>query len=159
MFPIERRYLLHLAATTTTGDHYTVPWTCEEAVQNLAVWIYSLDQTSSLGAGSAVITRAGVSSSSVSFAGSCIIIPADVVVVGGASDFEILHPQTSNSDGTLGRLQGIFSPGVAMDNSSSTFQSQKSTVKPVSTSVLVTNTDASAKDVVVHWIGLAWRNT
>jgi hypothetical protein len=177
MFIVERRYLLQMTATTDGGDVILVPWTSEEPVQNLSCWIYSPDQGSecpqqgglatgttptNLGGGNAQIFRGGVGLGTATTFPSApsLCLPADIITVGSDTTFETLEPQTSESGGTLGRLQGIYSYNgtkLVYDNSSQAFKTTR--IAPFSTYVKVVNLDSTPKSVIVHWIGLAWRNT
>jgi hypothetical protein len=176
MFIVERRYLLKMAATGSPGAIVQVPWNSEEPVQNLACWIYTPDQgvnllqpnggiapghtPTTLGGGSAQIFRGGVAiGSATAFpSASLLILPGDIVTVGTDATFETIHPQTTNPQGTLGRLQGVYVAGV-FDNSSPAFKALQYQEPSLKTYVTITNTDAAAKDIIVHWMGLAWRNT
>lgn len=168
MFTVERRYLLKMTATGGALATYNVPWSSEEPVQALKCWIYSPDQNVtvsggtpvSLGGGSAQAFVAGQAvGSATAFAGNLIVLP--VTYTSGTP--EDLHPQTTNQQNNSGKLQAVIYDdpvnGVEVDKSGSTFRSTVIAIPPVSTFVQVINTDSNPKNLIVHFIGLAWRNT
>lgn len=176
MYVPSRRYLLHMAATGNPGAIVQVPWNNQDPIQNLACWIYSADQGlplqlpnggiptaevgTNLGGGSAQVFVAGVALGSPTAFPSApsMILPANIITVGSDAQFEIIHPQTTNPGGTLGRLQGIYRNGV-FDNSSDEFKGVWASYSPVKTFVLITNTDAAPKDIIVEWVGISWPST
>jgi hypothetical protein len=110
--------------------------------------------------GTAQIFVAGqAQGSATAFAGNLIVLPGRPT----GADASELQPQTTNQQNNYGKLQAVVynDPvnGVTFDKSGSVYTAAKLSIAPVSTFCQVINTDTFAKNVIVHFIGLAWRNT
>jgi hypothetical protein len=153
MFSIERRYRVDLGPNGDPSATADIPWICEEPAQYLAVQIYRPGR-GALGAGSAQLVRNGaVFGSATAFADNFIVLPAYPLAL-TATDLELgyLHPQTANQK----KLDGVY---VFEGGAFVLKKDRNDQVQPMTTAVRVINTDASAKQLLVHWTGLAWRNT
>jgi hypothetical protein len=159
---------------TATGGalaQYNVPWTSEEPVQALAVWIYSADQNltitggtpTGLGGGTAQVFLAGEAQGSpTAFAGNVIELPMHF-----GTDTSEIHPQTTSKVNNYGKLAGLIyvSPTTNLPvlagpaSGDPNYNASQNATPPVSSFVQVINTDAEPKDIIVHFMGLAWRNT